>query len=862
MAKCKRNSEQRTFDSFSSVPSMPEGYFSGDRPNPHLRQFIEDHRTPYDPRTDKYRVGAFCEAIVTTKATAVYNMHVYWSKKPHDAIRQYVRHFAPEGSIVLDPFCGSGGTALAALMEGRKAVAVDRSPAATFLTKNHCTPVDPSALRLALVRLQQHIAQEIEWLYETRCDRCGKKAITGYTVYSKVFQCSRCLAKVPLYDCIEVEVTGGNGKTKHVPVCPLCHPKHVEPINTDADNTYGTKLVYVAYQCESGCRPRRGERTHNDNDPRKREFFEQYDLGKLSEIEGREIPYWYPSHRMMNDESNDRPWGEKWRAGTSSFRTVAELFTKRNLWALATIKAGINAVANGALADVLLFALTGILLNSSKMYQEREGGRSIAKGTYYLPAISRDMVVTNGYYYKLEQQLIPAYQELQSLESTSLVISTQSATRLDSIPANSIDYVFTDPPYANKVQYGELNFVWEAWLNADTRWHDEEIIINDVRGKSEADWAAMMKQAMAECYRVLKPGRWLSLCYHDTSEGTWELIQDIMAEVGFAVDRTESALFIDTGQKSYNQLTADKSTKRDLVLNFYKPRPSDLRITEYIPDTDESPTFQDAATQVVRDYLTAHPGATKDRVYDALVSRMVSKGQMEAHNFEALLRSVAEEVRQPVKEDLFDNREPDLFGSHITSRWYLRATADHIDQAEQEKEDAVAERLERFMASYFKEHPEVEGVHYSDLFEQYLPVKDKPRRLLADWLPEYFFKTTDGTWRSPADEQERQQKAALREAGTLRRMKRFGNALIDGVPIRDQDRPANDRTLAEWIRQCRRAGLYEQGRALYEKGGLNLENLGDEEQIAVEDDYRICVKRKGEDGAKPRRQRRKKDADE
>ena len=38
--------------------------------------------------------------------------------------------------------------------------------------------------------------------------------------------------------------------------------------------------------------------------------------------------------------------------------------------------------------------------------------------------------------------------------------------------------IFTDPPYADKVQYGELNFVWEAWLGFDTRWHDEEIIVN------------------------------------------------------------------------------------------------------------------------------------------------------------------------------------------------------------------------------------------------------------------------------------------------------------------------------------------------------------------------------------------------
>ena len=88
-------------------------------------------------------------------------------------------------------------------------------------------------------------------------------------------------------------------------------------------------------------------------------------------------------------------------------------------------------------------------------------------------------------------------------------------------------------------------------------------------------------------------------------------------------------------------------------------------------------------------------------------------------------------------------------------------------------------------------------------------------------------------------------------------MKRFANALIGGVPVRDQDRPDNDRTMAEWIRQCRRAGLYEQGRALYEKGGLNLDNLSEEEQIEVEDDYGICVKRGSDKGGKSKKRQRK-----
>ena len=324
-----------------------------------------------------------------------------------------------------------------------------------------------------------------------------------------------------------------------------------------------------------------------------------------------------------------------------------------------------------------------------------------------------------------------------------------------------------------------------------------------------------------------------------------------MAEVGFVVDKTDTTLFIDTGQKSYNQLTADKSTKRDLVLNFRKPRPGNGESTSIEPGN-----FQDAARSVIRDFLTAHPGSTKDRVYDAVISNLVQKGKMEAHDFDALLKSVAEEVQQPVKEDLFRNKEPDLWGSHVQNRWYLKETADQVDQAEQAKENAAAIRLAKFIGEDLKKNPEQEGVHYSDLFEQYLPVHDKPRRLLADWLPEFFIKTQSGTWRLP-DKEEAQQLAELREAGTLRRIKRFANALIDGVPLREKDRPGSDVDLLDWLRQCRRAGLYEQGRAIYEKGGLNLANLDDEQQIEAEDDYRICVRRGSEEEAKPKRKSRK-----
>src|SRR5690554_5020838 len=122
MAKKKHNPGQQTFDSLDGVPAMPDGYYSADEPNPTLRRFVEEQGTLIE-ETDEYHVPAFNKPITTSKVTAIYNMHTYWSKKPHDAIQQYIRHYTKPGDIVLDPFSGSGSTALAALIEGRKAVA-------------------------------------------------------------------------------------------------------------------------------------------------------------------------------------------------------------------------------------------------------------------------------------------------------------------------------------------------------------------------------------------------------------------------------------------------------------------------------------------------------------------------------------------------------------------------------------------------------------------------------------------------------------------------------------------------------------------------------------------------------------------
>ena len=100
-----------------------------------MEQHIKER--PYDPETDDYNVPAFDKTqSVANRRDALNDLHIYWSKKPYSAIRQYIRHYSEPHDLILDPFYGSGGTALAALMEEPKAIAIDRSPAATFIIKN------------------------------------------------------------------------------------------------------------------------------------------------------------------------------------------------------------------------------------------------------------------------------------------------------------------------------------------------------------------------------------------------------------------------------------------------------------------------------------------------------------------------------------------------------------------------------------------------------------------------------------------------------------------------------------------------------------------------------------------------------
>ena len=62
---------------------------------------------------------------------------------------------------MLDPFCGSGMTGVAAAMAGRKAVLGDLSPAAVRIAMNYTTPCEPDAFEMAVARVLDRVGDEM-----------------------------------------------------------------------------------------------------------------------------------------------------------------------------------------------------------------------------------------------------------------------------------------------------------------------------------------------------------------------------------------------------------------------------------------------------------------------------------------------------------------------------------------------------------------------------------------------------------------------------------------------------------------------------------------------------------------------------
>ncbi len=673
-------------------------------PEPHeqekaLAEFLARHVRPYDPATDDYDRPPFAADVKEGKNDPIYNAHSYHTKVPPRGIIPYILHYTRPGDLILDPFCGSGMTGVAAQMCAdppadileqfpdlkdrvgpRFAILNDLSPAACHIAYNYNTPVDVEALKREFELIKAAVEDEFDWLYGTEHyepaeglydpansevwgrlknppaggakhtllgdeertwelitkaeveSRLGYPvtelprekewgdldvakvnrwicipATIQYTIWSDVYRCEGfvtieeptgkvstrgknagkpivrkkkvqrgCGRELFLWD---VAVDHSNGKVLKSIVCPHCgqqwSKRQIRLLRTEPAEC-SHKHQSLAKRSFATSRRRVGVK----------------EMQRLNEIAEARCPYPSPTDRM--------PMGRQTRKTMSGkgIYSVDQYYSPRSRWALARLRHEMVGISDTSVASHLMWAFTAILIYASRMNRHNFGSQPTPlRGTFYVSSfveeanvlrlLSGKMKTLERAWARLSEAVIPG--------GACAVVG--NATRLP-VEEGTVDYVLSDPPFGEALQYAELNFIWESWLASFTDLKSD-CVINYVHGKDLQFYAHTMGAAFAEMHRALKPGRWASIVFKNTDDRVWEAIKQAATQAGFDL---VNALEFDKQQRTFNQVNRAGAAGTDVVMNLFKPKMARARNGE-----TEDGGGTEVLWVVIRDYLRALP---------------------------------------------------------------------------------------------------------------------------------------------------------------------------------------------------------------------------------------------------------------
>jgi len=514
-------------------------------PNPYINDFIEAFGKSYDPATDDYEQTPFVSDIHEGKNEPIYNAHSYHTKVPYKAIIPFIEHYTQKGDLIFDGFCGTGMTGVAAGILKRKAILGDLSPAATYIASAYCLTHDLNEFSKLATDVLHKIEKECGWLYETNHIDGKTKGRINYIVWSDALLCPYCKNEYIFYD---VAVDEEESKVLDDFPCPHCN---------STISKKSSEKVFITFYDEILSRDvtqiKQIPVRINYNIERKRytKKIDTNDLQLIEKINRTPIPFWFPHDRMPEgDESR--------RNDKIGLTNVHHFYTKRNLWVLACMA----EYTRGTSLFIVFQSVNFGLPSKFTRYNLGNRGNGPVSGTLYVPSLTAENNCI-----QLLKGKIDDFKKVLTLRNHDTLVSCGSTTELQ-ILSNSIDYIFTDPPFGSNLMYSELNFIWETWLKVITNISDEALI-NKVQRKELVEYRELMTSCFKEMNRILKPNRWITVEFHNSKASVWNSIQDSLTKSGFIIAQVS---VLDKKQGSFKQVTSAGAVKNDLVINAYKPR--------------------------------------------------------------------------------------------------------------------------------------------------------------------------------------------------------------------------------------------------------------------------------------------------
>lgn len=477
-----------------------------------------------------------------------FGVHGYFTKQSWNVVRAYIEHFSNVGDLVLDPFGGSGVTAIEALMSDRRAIHIDLNPMSVFIVNALLAPVKINELMIAFERVK-----------------------TAF------------IAKNPL------------------------------------------------------------------------------GLRDLTDLEGISYPQGF---RLPK---------------SSDVQTIEQLFTEKQLAQLAFLKHLILKEKNENIKNSLLLAFSSSITKANLTYHNSgsrdENAGNSAVFAYYRYRVAKEAVdldLINTFETKFKK-ILSAKKDVgtkideKTIKNGQIVKGT--ATDLSFIKNESVDYIYTDPPYGKKIPYLDLSIMWNAWLNLPVTEEDYEMeaIEGGEHQKSKDKYNELIAQSIKEMYRVLKFDRWMSFVFAHKDPEFWHLIIDTAEKCGFeyagAVKQSNGQTSFKKRQHPFTVLSGQ------LIINFKK-----VRKPRYILKANLGMDISEIFMQTAEGIIAKHNGATLEQINDELIIKGLELGFLEllAKKYTDLTPVLLDMFDYEEKTQKFHIRKNKKFQTHIDLNLRIR----------------------------------------------------------------------------------------------------------------------------------------------------------------------------------------------
>ena len=582
-------------------------------PNPWIEDFISEweRRKPIQSKEHSYHQEPFAADVSEGKRDPLYEHYSYHTKVPHRAIARYIEHFTNPGDIVFDGFSGSGMTGLAAhlgllscesasIQNDRNVILSDLSTYASFIGYNYSG--SDSASESDFLEKVDAITEELSWMYMTK-DASGKLKEINYLVWSDVFSCPDCGSEVVFFDRF---VNNESGEVADNSTCSVCNAiitkRSLHPTRETIFDPTICKPIEILKQVPVLI-------VFFDGSKQLEKKPDAEDINLIREIHNTKIDTWVPIYKLRDGDNTSQPIRSHGITYSHLFFTRRNLIVISKLWE-AAIKSKSHFWMFEILGGFRVWSKRSIFLTKAW----KQGGTGAFKpstsGILYVPSISGERNVIRSFKSRIKDAI--KFNTLLPTALSKTVVSNGSSSDLRQIPNNSIDYIFVDPPFGGNIMYSELNLVYEPWLRVITE-NKAEAICNKSDNKDVLFYTGLMVKCFSEFRRILKPGRWMTIEFHNSKNAIWNSIQEALQSSGFVIADVRT---LDKKQGTFKQYTNANTVKQDLVISAYAP---DTTLEKNFKTTAGS---EDGVWSFVRNHLKQLPlFVSKEDVAETIVER-------------------------------------------------------------------------------------------------------------------------------------------------------------------------------------------------------------------------------------------------